>query len=47
MKGVTSIVVDPIKTVLADLATYHLQIRPGTNVAILNMIYHIISSKII
>jgi formate dehydrogenase major subunit len=42
MKGVTSIVVDPIKTVLADLATYHLQIRPGTNVAILNMLSHYI-----
>ena len=42
MKGVTSIVVDPIKTKLAELATYHLQIRPGTNVAILNMICHYI-----
>ena len=42
MKGVTSIVVDPIKTTLADLATYHLQIRPGTNVAILNMLAHYI-----
>ena len=42
MKGVTSIVVDPIKTKLADLATYFLQIRPGTNVAILNMIAHYI-----
>jgi formate dehydrogenase major subunit len=40
MKGVTSVVVDPIKTTLAKLATYHLQIRPGTNVAILNMIAH-------
>ena len=42
MKGVTSIVVDPIRTKLAELATYHLQIRPGTNVAILNMIAHYI-----
>jgi formate dehydrogenase major subunit len=42
MKGVTSIVVDPIKTKLAELADYHLQIRPGTNVAILNMIAHYI-----
>ena len=42
MKGVTSIVVDPIKTSLADLADFHLQIRPGTNVAILNMIAHYI-----
>jgi formate dehydrogenase major subunit len=42
MKGVTSIVVDPVKTKLAELATYHLQIRPGTNVAILNMLAHYI-----
>jgi len=42
MKGVTSIVVDPIRTSLADLATHFLQIRPGTNVAILNMIAHYI-----
>jgi formate dehydrogenase major subunit len=42
MKGVTSIVVDPIKTSLAKLANFHLQIRPGTNVAILNMIAHYI-----
>lgn len=42
MKGVTSIVVDPVKTKLADLATYFLQIRPGTNVAILNMLAHYI-----
>ncbi len=42
MKGVTSIVVDPIKTKLAELASYHLQIRPGTNVAILNMLAHYI-----
>lgn len=42
MKGVTSIVVDPIRTKLAELADYHLQIRPGTNVAILNMLMHYI-----
>ena len=48
MKGVTSIVVDPIKTTLADLADYHLQIRPGTNVAILNMIaYYIIKENLV
>ena len=45
MKGVTSIVVDPIKTKLADLATYFLQIRPGTNVAILNMMAHYIVNE--
>ncbi len=42
MKGVTSIVVDPVKTKLAKLAQYHLQLRPGTNVAILNMMAHYI-----
>ena len=44
MKGVTSIVVDPRKIELAKYATYHLQLRPGTNVALLNMMmYYIIS----
>ncbi len=42
MQGVTSIVVDPVKTKLANLAKYHLQLRPGTNVAILNMLSHYI-----
>ena len=42
MQGVTSIVVDPVKTKLARLAKYHLQLRPGTNVAILNMMAHYI-----
>lgn len=44
MKGITGIVVDPRKTDLAKYATYHLQLRPGTNVALLNMmLYYIIS----
>jgi formate dehydrogenase major subunit len=43
MKG-KSIVIDPRKTTLAKYATYHLQLRPGTNVALLNMmLYYIIS----
>ncbi|MBL0334848.1 MAG: formate dehydrogenase subunit alpha [Chitinophagaceae bacterium] len=43
MKGV-SIVIDPRRTELATYATYHLQLRPGTNVAVLNMLlYYIIS----
>ena len=42
MKGIASIVVDPVKTKLAKLAKYHLQLRPGTNVAILNMLAHYI-----
>lgn len=43
MKGVPSIVVDPRKIELAKYATYHLQLKPGTNVALLNMmLYYII-----
>lgn len=45
MKGVPSIVIDPRVTELARYATYHLQLRPGTNVAILNMmLYYIIEA---
>lgn len=42
MKGTVLIVVDPRETVLARFADYHLQLRPGTNVAILNMMLHFI-----
>jgi len=37
MKGVPLIVIDPRKTELTRYAAHHLQLRPGTNVAILNM----------
>lgn len=44
MKGKTLIVIDPRRTELAKYANYHLQVRPGTNVAMLNMmLYYIIS----
>ncbi len=44
MKGVTGIVVDPRRIELARYAKYHLQLRPGTNVALLNMmLYYIIT----
>ncbi|MCB0760579.1 MAG: formate dehydrogenase subunit alpha [Flavobacteriales bacterium] len=44
MKGVPLIVVDPRRTELARYATHHLQLRPGTNVALLNMmLYYIVS----
>ena len=44
MKGKPSIVVDPRRTEMARYATYHLQLRPGTNVALLNMMmYYIIT----
>ncbi|MDZ4821972.1 MAG: formate dehydrogenase subunit alpha [Flavobacteriales bacterium] len=44
MKGKTLIVIDPRKTELVKYAQFHLQLRPGTNVAMLNMmLYYIIS----
>lgn len=47
MKGVPSIVIDPRKIELAKYATYHLQLTPGTNVALLNMmLYYIISEGV-
>ncbi len=46
MKGNnTSIVIDPRKTELAKYATYHLQLKPGTNVAMLNMLLYFIMSE--
>ncbi|HNP95619.1 MAG TPA: formate dehydrogenase subunit alpha [Cyclobacteriaceae bacterium] len=42
MKGITTIVIDPRKIELTKYATYHLQLRPGTNVALLNMMMHYI-----
>lgn len=44
MKG-TSIVIDPRRTELAKYATYHLQLKPGTNVAMLNMLHYFIISE--
>jgi formate dehydrogenase major subunit len=47
MGGKTTIVIDPRKTEMAKYATLHLPLRPGTNVAVLNMImYYIISEKL-
>ncbi len=42
MKGKTLIVIDPRRTELARYAQYHLQLKPGTNVALLNMMMHYI-----
>nr|VFJ91601.1 MAG: formate dehydrogenase major subunit [Candidatus Kentron sp. LFY] len=42
MQGVTGIVIDPRRIELARYARYHLQLRPGTNVALLNMMLHYI-----
>jgi formate dehydrogenase major subunit len=42
--GTPLIVIDPLKIDLARLAKYHLQINPGTNVAVLNMFaYYLLS----
>ncbi len=48
MKGKTTIVIDPRRTEIAKYATHHLQLRPGTNVAVLNMmLYYIIEQNLI
>jgi formate dehydrogenase major subunit len=48
MKGMPSIVIDPVETEVAKYATYHLQLKPGTNVAILNMMsYFIIQAGLV
>ena len=47
LKGKPTIVIDPRKTELAKYATYHLQLKPGTNVALLNMmLYYIVAEKL-
>src|SRR6056300_1223468 len=47
MKGKKLIVLDPVTTELAKLADYHIKLRPGTNVAVLNMMLHfIVKSKL-
>ena len=46
MKGTTLIVIDPRRTELARYAQHHLQLRPGTNVAVLNMMmYYIVAEN--
>ncbi len=43
-----SIVIDPRRTELARYATHHLALRPGTNVAVLNMMmYYIIKEDLV
>ncbi|MFV0389336.1 MAG: formate dehydrogenase subunit alpha [Pyrinomonadaceae bacterium] len=47
MKGKTLIVIDPREIELARYAQHHLQLRPGTNVALLNMLlYYIITEEL-
>lgn len=46
--GNVSIVIDPRRTEMAKYATYHIPLRPGTNVAVLNMMmYYIISENLV
>lgn len=48
MKGVPLIVIDPMRTELAQYAQWHLALRPGTNVALLNMMaYYIIEAGLV
>lgn len=44
-RGVPLIVIDPRRTELARLADLHLQLRPGTNVALLNAIGNVIAKE--
>jgi len=44
IKGIPTIVVDPRRTEIARYATHHLQLRPGSNVPLLQMmLYYILS----
>ena len=48
MKGTPLIVIDPVETELARYANWHLQLKPGTNVAVLNMMaYFIIEAGLV
>ena len=42
MSGKMTIVIDPRRTEIARYADHHLALRPGTNVAVLNMMLHYI-----
>jgi formate dehydrogenase major subunit len=45
LAGAGLIVIDPRRTELAGLATHHLQVRPGGNVALLNAMAHVIVTE--
>ena len=48
MKGKKLIVLDPITTDIAKLADYHIRLRPGTNVAVMNMmLYYIVKGNLL
>ena len=44
-KGATMVVVDPRKTELATMAHYHLQIKPGSDIALLNSMANVIITE--
>ncbi len=44
-EGHVTIVIDPRRTEMAKYATYHLALRPGTNVAVLNMMFYYIITE--
>lgn len=44
-RGVPLIVIDPRRTEVARLADFHLQLEPGTNVALLNGMGHVIAKE--
>lgn len=44
-RGLPLIVIDPRRTEIARAATLHLQLRPGTNVALLNGLGHVIAAE--
>ena len=44
-RGTPLIVIDPRRTELARLADFHLQLHPGTNVALLNGLGHVIAKE--
>ncbi|MCL5678832.1 MAG: formate dehydrogenase subunit alpha [Candidatus Thermoplasmatota archaeon] len=45
LKGANLIVIDPRRTELASLARIHLQIRPGTNIPLLNALANVIVTE--
>ncbi len=44
-RGVPLLVIDPRRTELARLADIHLQLQPGTNVALLNAMGHVVAKE--
>lgn len=44
-RGATLAVIDPRKTEIAELAHYHLQIKPGTDIALLNGLANVIIAE--